>query len=99
MLDKQFLMEAIEGCAVALTKAERVKLTQALFKAVKLRLRCGVSTAYRKVLLSRADEIYATTEIEVDTDAGLSVGEDGTWVQGWLWVPTGKGWQDRVQHP
>lgn len=36
-----------------------------------------------------AESIYASDEIEVDDEGvGTSVATGGTWVQGWLWVPS-----------
>lgn len=35
----------------------------------------------------KARDLHGSTEVEVDADAELSVGDDGTWVQAWVFVP------------
>lgn len=39
-----------------------------------------------EVMIEQARATFGTDEIEVDSDAALSVGEDGAWVQGWLFI-------------
>jgi hypothetical protein len=38
-------------------------------------------------LRSAAFQQYATDEIEIDDEPATSLGEDGTWVAAWVWVP------------
>jgi len=39
-------------------------------------------------LTDKAREMYqADGEIEIDDDPEISEGDDGTWVQAWVWVP------------
>lgn len=39
--------------------------------------------------IARAREEYGSTEIEIDSDAALSIGDDGAWVQAWVWLGNG----------
>jgi hypothetical protein len=34
-----------------------------------------------------AADTYVSDEIEIDSDAGTSPSDEGTWVQAWVWVP------------
>lgn len=38
-------------------------------------------------LIERAKEMYEDDDIAIDTDARISVTDDGVWVQAWVWVP------------
>lgn len=38
-------------------------------------------------LIERARALHCTDEINVDFGAKISAADEGTWVQGWLWVP------------
>lgn len=40
----------------------------------------------RDAFVIRARAQYGSDEIEVDDDAKLSHGDDGTWVQAWVWL-------------
>lgn len=43
-------------------------------------------------LIADARTLYASATLEIDDDADLSIGVDGTWVAAWVWVPdTGNG--------
>ena len=41
----------------------------------------------KKEYIQQARERYQTEGIEIDDNAKLSHGEDGTWVAAWVWVP------------
>jgi hypothetical protein len=36
--------------------------------------------------IEQAREDYAVDEIEIDDEPAVSAGDDGRWVQAWLWV-------------
>jgi hypothetical protein len=42
----------------------------------------------RREIVAKAAALYCTDtdDIEIDTDASLSYGDDGVWVQAWVWV-------------
>lgn len=42
-------------------------------------------------LINRARAIHASDDINIDHDAKVSEADEGSWVQGWLWVPGGEG--------
>lgn len=48
----------------------------------------ALKNADRAYLLAEAKRLYAdhTDDVEIDDDAQLSRGENGTWVQAWVWV-------------
>jgi hypothetical protein len=49
----------------------------------------GMNYAWdRYALIEEARDIHGNDDIEIDDDANLSRGDDGCWVQGWLWVPS-----------
>lgn len=57
---------------------------------VDLRIRTPEEQAGFMELVDKARQAYcqgSSNNIEVDDDARLSQGDEGTWVQGWLWVP------------
>lgn len=55
--------------------------------AKKLREEFDVS-ADEAQAIDTAREVWAVDgEIEIDDDTQVSVGEDGIWVQGWLFIP------------
>lgn len=59
------------------------KLTQALHL-----MSAAAAEEASPVLRARAHELHGSDEIEIDDEgAGTSPGEDGTWVQAWVWVP------------
>jgi hypothetical protein len=35
----------------------------------------------------RARKLYQTDDVEIDTDTRTSVGDDGKWIQAWVWLP------------
>lgn len=35
---------------------------------------------------TRARELYGDEDLDIDTDAKVSVGDDGVWVAAWVWV-------------
>jgi hypothetical protein len=37
-------------------------------------------------VIEAARKSYGTEEIEIDADAEISPGEDGYWVQAWVWM-------------
>lgn len=37
--------------------------------------------------VKQAREMYASDDITIDLDPVVSPGDDGTWVQAWVWVP------------
>ena len=41
---------------------------------------------YRAGLLRRARVERETDDLEIDDDANLSPGDEGCWVQGWVWI-------------
>lgn len=43
-------------------------------------------TPHRDAFIAAAREAYGSDEIEVDDDAKISEGDEGAFVQGWLWV-------------
>lgn len=42
----------------------------------------------------QARDIYASDDVNIDTETVLSEGNDGTWVLAWVFVPTGSGDED-----
>lgn len=62
--------------------------TEQLDEALKLMAEAADAVA-PPTLRDVAESIYASDEIEVDDEGvGTSVAAGGTWVQGWLWVPS-----------
>ena len=47
----------------------------------------GVNAATTPVV-QEARDIYASDDLNIDTETVLSEGEDGTWVMAWVFVPT-----------
>ncbi len=47
----------------------------------------GVNAATTPVV-QEARDIYASDDLNIDTETVLSAGEDGTWVMAWVFVPT-----------
>ncbi len=47
----------------------------------------GVNAATTSVV-QEARDIYASDDLNIDTETVLSDGEDGTWVMAWVFVPT-----------
>lgn len=48
----------------------------------------AINNVAEEPLLERARSKYATDELEIDDQAvGVSEGDDGTWVNAWVWVP------------
>ena len=39
-------------------------------------------------VVQEARDIYASDDLNIDTETVLSAGEDGTWVMAWVFVPT-----------
>lgn len=37
-----------------------------------------------------ARNLYASDEVEIEADAGISEADGGVWVQAWVWVPGGE---------
>lgn len=37
--------------------------------------------------IAAAQELHGSDEVEIDDDAMTSHGDDGTWVQAWVWIP------------
>ena len=42
----------------------------------------------KKQYIEQARKLYWTDEVEIDDNAKLSKGDDGTWVAAWVWVST-----------
>ena len=39
------------------------------------------------IQVARLKYCYRTDDIEIDDNATISHGEDGSWVQAWVWIP------------
>ena len=80
--------EAAEGLANR-HKNSRSKHDKSLLDAIKMfHGQRGADPAY---LIERAKEEYAhgsSDNVEVDEEAAMSVGDDGTWVMAWVWLAT-----------
>jgi hypothetical protein len=47
---------------------------------------CASDDCPRLDLIQRARDEYASDDLEIDDNAVVSTGEDGSWVQAWVWV-------------
>ncbi len=54
------------------------------FKELKLTRK---GKAFRAKAIEAARQRYASDDINIDDDANLSLGDDGVWVQAWVFVP------------
>ena len=45
-------------------------------------------------VVQQARDIYASDDVNIDTETVLSEGNDGTWVLAWVFVPTDSGDED-----
>lgn len=53
----------------------------------------GVNAATTPAV-QQARDIYASDDVNIDSETVLSEGSDGTWVLAWVFVPTGSGDED-----
>jgi DnaJ-class molecular chaperone len=56
------------------------------FDGVLVRLRDAFD-AIATPAVREAASMHCSDDIEIDSDAGTSPSDDGTWVQAWVWVP------------
>jgi hypothetical protein len=47
----------------------------------------GSASEEGQALIEKANEEHCSDEIEIDDDAWFSEGDDGVWVQAWVWIP------------
>lgn len=65
------------------------KLEELIQKEETRQGNCDLPLELRLSISERAEEKYCrcTDDIEIDSDAKYSPGEDGCWIGAWLWVP------------
>ena len=56
------------------------------YRVERIRQIVNATTFATEVLERNARDIYATEDVEIDPSPPTSESENGTWVQGWLWV-------------
>lgn len=49
-------------------------------------LTTGQGDAERAAMIEKARDAYATDDIEIDSDAEASIGDNGAWVQAWVYL-------------
>ena len=78
------------GVKAALETASDATAGLAAVRTAVLEEEAELARDDRDSLLEAARRLYCQSsdnDVEVDDDARLSVADNGTWVQGWLWVP------------
>lgn len=72
-------------------EAVRELSDSALVDELARRARSEVGEEEAKRLIAEARLQFGTPELEIDNNARFSVGDDGTWVQAWVWLHNAAG--------
>lgn len=82
------LFESAMECVEVMSNADRLSvrfLEKQAAKAINLMEKVAAQRANEK-LVSVARDFYSTEDLKINDDALTSPGEDGVWIQAWVWV-------------
>ena len=66
--------------------AERDAALGALEKEAEQWVEAGGSEPFRLATIDRAREVHTGEDVVIDSDAALSIGDNGVWVEAWAWL-------------